>query len=133
MLRIFMKYLQRDEWAGMGHKECRGFCEALPDVLHRPWWKPRQVKYLYCPSCRASYPDLRIYYKLDSKGRKTCVCCGTTLRTIPRRSKKWKESVLYKGVEDLPETSPGQEDEELLRRLILAKNDEDYGGDGDED
>ncbi|MCD6536771.1 MAG: hypothetical protein J7K49_07075 [Thaumarchaeota archaeon] len=117
----------------MGQKECRGFCEVLPDVLHRPWWKPRLVKYLYCPTCKKSFPDLRIYYKLDSKRRKTCVCCGTNLRTVPRRSKRWKESPLYKALEELPEPSSGQEDEELLRRLVLAKCDEDYRSEGDED
>jgi len=117
----------------MGQKECRGLCELLPDVLHRPWWKPRIVKYLYCPSCKAAFPDLKIYYKLDSKGRKTCICCGTTLRTIPRRSRKWKESPLYKGLEDLSEASSGQENEELLRRIIFSQGDESHGGQGDED
>jgi len=131
MLKIPAKYLVKP-LCRMGHKNCRGLCELLPDVLHRPWWKPRQVKYLYCPSCKASFPDLKIYYKLDSRRRKTCICCGTTLRVIPRRSKRWKESAIYKGLEDLAESPSSQENEELLRRLILAKNDENYRGDGEE-
>ena len=117
----------------MGRKECRGLCELLPDVLKRPWWKPRLVKYLYCPACGKSFPDLKIYYRVDEAGRKTCICCGTNLRVMPRRSKKWKKSTLYKAVEELPEPSSGQENEELLRRIIFAKHDESYGDESDED
>lgn len=76
---------------------------------------------------------MRIYYKLDSRNRKTCICCGTTLRTVPRRSRRWRGSALYKAVEDLAESSSGEEYEELLRSLILSKNDESYRGEGDED
>lgn len=119
----------------MGQKECKNFCDALPDVLNRPWWRPRIVKYLYCPTCRKSFPSLRIYYKLDSKKRKICICCGTNLRTVPRRAKKWRESAIYKALEEAPETSSGEKDEELLRGLVLAKYEEEYGHkcDGDHD
>ena len=115
----------------MGQKECRGLCKLLPDVIHRPWWKPRVVRYLYCPVCKVSFPDLKIYYKVDSKGRKTCICCGTTLRTVPRRS-KWKNSPIYKSLEDLPKPSSGQENEELLRRVLFSQGDESDRENGDE-
>ena len=100
----------------MGKKSCRGFCRELPDVIHRPWWRPRLVRWLYCPVCGVSFPDLRIYYRLDKFGRKVCICCGTNLRVMPRRSKRWKEEPLYKDQEP-----PAAEDvkEEVRREVIL--------------
>ena len=115
----------------MGKKSCRGLCQHIPDVVHRPWWRPRLVGWLYCPACGVSFPDLKIFYKLDKFGRKTCICCGTTLRQIPRRSKRWKSSPLYKSIEEPAKTTSGEEDEELLRCLILARYDEDDGDEGD--